>query len=225
MLLAECAADHVDVRLGHSVTDISRGDNFRVETDKGSFAAASLVLATGGLSIPKMGASGFAYDIARRFGLRVTETLPGLVPLTATPEALGVGEVLSGISLDATATCGSESFRENILLTHRGLSGPAILQISSYWRQGETISLDLTPELDAEAFLKERKRSRSRAELKTVLSEVFPARLAQTLAASLPPGPMANIAERILSSAGARVKHWEVRPTGSGGMRRPRSRS
>jgi predicted Rossmann fold flavoprotein len=181
MLLAECAAGDVDVRLGHSVSDISRGDNFRVETDKGSFAAASLVLATGGLSIPKMGATGFTYDIARRFGLRITETLPGLVPLTATPEALGVGEVLSGISLDATATCGSQSFRENILFTHRGLSGPAILQISSYWRAGETISLDLTPELDAEAFLKERKRSRSKAELKTVLGEIFPARLAQAL--------------------------------------------
>jgi len=217
MLLAECAAGHVDVRLGHSVTDISRGDNFRVETDKGNFAAASLVLATGGLSIPKMGASGFAYEIARRFGLRITETLPGLVPLTATPEALGVGEVLSGISLDATATCGSESFRENILFTHRGLSGPAILQISSYWRQGETVSLDLMPELDAEAFLKERKRSRSKAEPKTVLSEIFPTRLAQILAASLPPGPMANIADRILSSVGTRLKHWEVRPTGSEG--------
>jgi predicted Rossmann fold flavoprotein len=199
------------------VSDISRGDNFRVETDKGSFAAASLVLATGGLSIPKMGATGFTYDIARRFGLRITETLPGLVPLTATPEALGVGEVLSGISLDATATCGSQSFRENILFTHRGLSGPAILQISSYWRAGETISLDLTPELEAEAFLKERKRSRAKAELKTVLSEIFPARLAQTLAASLPPGPMANIADRILSGLGARLKHWEVRPTGSEG--------
>ena len=110
-----------------------------------------------------------------------------------------------------------QSFRENILFTHRGLSGPAILQISSYWRQGETISLDLTPELDAEAFLKERKRSRSKAEPKTVLGEIFPARLAQALAASLPPGPMANIADRILSGVGARLKHWEVRPTGSEG--------
>ena len=96
MLLAECAAGEVDVRLGHSVTDISRGDDFRVETDKGSFTAASLVLATGGLSIPKMGATGFTYDVARRFGLRITETLPGLVPLTATPEALGLAEVLVG---------------------------------------------------------------------------------------------------------------------------------
>src|SRR5204863_8723967 len=106
MLLDECAAGDVDLRLGHRVTDISRGGGFRVETDKGCFNAASLVLASGGLSIPKMGATAFAYDVARRFGLRVTETLPGLVPLTAPPEALGVGEVLSGISLDAIASCG-----------------------------------------------------------------------------------------------------------------------
>jgi predicted Rossmann fold flavoprotein len=217
MLLAECAAGHVDVRLGHSVTDISRGDNFRIETDKGTFTAASLVLATGGLSIPKMGATGFTYDIARRFGLRTTETLPGLVPLTATPEALGVGEVLSGISLDAIASCGSQSFRENILFTHRGLSGPAILQISSYWREGETISLDLTPELDAEAFLKERKRARSKAEPKTILAELFPARLAHALAESLPQETMANIPDRTLGAFAARLRHWEVKPTGSEG--------
>ena len=94
------------------------------------------MLATGGLSIPKMGATGFSYDIARRFGLRITETLPGLVPLTASPEALGIDDMLSGISLDAIASSGTQSFRENILFTHRGLSGPAILQISSYWRPG-----------------------------------------------------------------------------------------
>ena len=217
MLLAECAAGHVDVRVGHSVTDISRGDNFRIETDKGTFTAASLVLATGGLSIPKMGATGFTYDIARRFGLRTTETLPGLVPLTATPEALGVGEVLSGISLDAIASCGSQSFRENILFTHRGLSGPAILQISSYWREGETISLDLTPELDAEAFLKERKRARPKAEPKTILAELFPARLAHALAGSLPHETMANIPDRTLGTFAARLRHWEVKPTGSEG--------
>jgi len=217
MLLAECAAGHVDMRLGHSVTDISRSDQFRIETKTGQFTAASLVLATGGLSIPKMGATGFAYDIARRFGLRITETLPGLVPLTATPEALGVSEVLSGISLDAIAACGSQSFREAILFTHRGLSGPAILQISSYWRQGETISLDLLPAIGAEAFLKERKRARPKAEPKTILAEIFPARLAQALAESLPQETMANIPDRALAAVAARLKRWEVTPTGSEG--------
>jgi len=217
MLLAECAAGGVDVRLGHRVTDISRADAFSLETDKGGFTARSLVLATGGLSIPKMGATGFTYDVARRFGLRVTKTLPGLVPLTASPQALGVGEVLSGISLDAIASCGPQSFRENILFTHRGLSGPAILQISSYWRQGEAIALDLLPEIDAETLLKERKRARPKAEPKTVLAELFPARLAQALADALPQETMANIPDRTLNAFAARLKRWEVTPTGSEG--------
>ena len=217
MLLAECAAGGVDVRLGHRVTDISRADAFSLETDKGGFTARSLVLATGGLSIPKMGATGFTYDVARRFGLRITETLPGLVPLTASPQALGVGEVLSGISLDAIASCGPQSFRENILFTHRGLSGPAILQVSSYWRQGEAIALDLLPEIDAETLLKERKRTRPKAEPKTVLAELFPARLAQALADALPQETMANIPDRTLNAFAARLKRWEVTPTGSEG--------
>jgi predicted Rossmann fold flavoprotein len=217
MLTAECAAGHVDIRVAHRVTDITRGDQFRVDTHKGSFAATSLVLATGGLSIPKMGATGFAYDIAKRFGLRITETLPGLVPLTAPPETLGVGEVLSGISLDAVASCGSHSFREAILLTHRGLSGPAVLQISSYWRQGDSIALDLLPEEDAEAFLKERKQGRPKAEPKTVLGEVFSARLANALAASLPNETMANVPDRALAAFAARLKRWEITPTGSEG--------
>jgi predicted Rossmann fold flavoprotein len=217
MLMAECAAGDVDVRVAHRITDVTRGEQFRVETDKGSFASGSLVLATGALSIPKMGATGFAYEIARRFGLRVTETLPGLVPLTAAPEALGIGEMLSGISLDAVASCGQRGFREAILFTHRGMSGPAILQISSYWRQGESIALDLLPETDAVAFLKERKRARPKAEPKTVLGEVFSARLATALAASLPDETMANIPDRALAAFAARLKRWEITPTGSEG--------
>jgi predicted Rossmann fold flavoprotein len=217
MLLAECAAGHVEVRLGHRVTDVSRADTFRVETDKGSFTATALVLATGGLSIPKMGATGFTYDVARRFGLRVTETVPGLVPLTAAPAALGLGEVLSGISLDAIASFGAHSFRENILFTHRGLSGPAILQVSSYWRQGEAITLDLAPDQNAEAWLKERKRARPRAEPKTVLAEQFPARLAQALAQSLPNDAMAHLPDRTLAAFATRLKRWEVKPGGSEG--------
>jgi predicted Rossmann fold flavoprotein len=217
MLLDECAAGRVDVRLGHRVTDIARPDGFRVETDRGGFTAPALVLATGALSIPKMGATGFAYDVARRFGLRVTETLPGLVPLTATPQSLGLSEMLSGISLDAVASCGTQSFRENILFTHRGLSGPAILQISSYWRAGGTITLDLLPAHDAEAFLKERKRARPKAEPKTVLAELFPARLATALAAGLPAASMANIPDRSLAALAARLKRFEVTPTGSEG--------
>jgi predicted Rossmann fold flavoprotein len=218
MLLAECAQGGVDVRLGHAVTDLSNADGFRLTTSGGCFTAAALVLATGGLSIPKMGATGLSYEIARRFGLRVVEPLPALVPLKATPETLALPALLAGVSLDTIASCGGQSFHENILFTHRGLSGPAILQISSYWRPGDVIALDLAPAHDAAAFLLERKQSRPRAEPKTVLAEILPARLAQALAeACLPLTAMANIPDRTLTSFTARLKHWEVRPTESEG--------
>ena len=218
MLLAECAQGGVDVRVGHAVTDLSNADGFRLTTSGGCFTAAALVLATGGLSIPKMGATGFSYEVAQRFGLRIVEPLPALVPLKATPDMLGLPALLAGVSLDAIASCAGQSFRENILFTHRGLSGPAILQISSYWRPGDIIALDLAPAHGAAAFLLERKQSRPRAEPKTVLAEILPARLAQALAeACLPLAAMANIPDRVLTSFAARLKRWEVRPTESEG--------
>jgi len=155
MLVAECARGGVDVRVGHTVTDVSHADCFRVDTTQQCFTAPALVLATGGLSIPKMGATGFAYDVARRFGLNVIEPQPGLVPLRATREALGFNQILPGVSTEAIASCAGQSFRESILFTHRGLSGPAILQISSYWRQGDVITIDLAPACDVSAFLLE----------------------------------------------------------------------
>ena len=151
MLLAECSAAGVDIRLGHRVTDVSRADRFRVETDQGAFGAASLVLATGGLSIPKMGATGPSYDLAARFGLRLTEIRPGLVPLTFDGDLLALMRPLSGVSLDSFVSSGRIGFREAMLFTHRGLSGPAILQVSSYWRDG-AVALDLLPEMDAGHF-------------------------------------------------------------------------
>jgi predicted Rossmann fold flavoprotein len=165
-----------------------------------------------------MGATGFAYDVARRFGLRIVEPLPGLVPLKATPEALGLKEFLASVSLEAIASYAGRSFRENILFTHGGLSGPAILQISSYWRQGEVISLDLTPACDANAFLLERKRSRPKAESKTVLAGILPSRLAHAIAeACLPAEPMANVPDRTLTAFATRLQRWEVRPADSEG--------
>ena len=161
MLLAECAAVGVDVRLGHRIIDAGRADGFRVETDRGDFAAKSLVLATGGLSIPKMGATGFSYELAARFGLRLTEIRPGLVPLTFDGDLLALMRPLSGISLDSSVSVGRVGFREALLFTHRGLSGPAVLQASSYWRDGPVV-VDLLPGVDAGAFLLERKRVRGR---------------------------------------------------------------
>ena len=218
MLMAECAAGNVDLRLGHRITGITRSDRFRIETNKAGFVAPALVIATGGLSIPKMGATGFAYDVARRFGLSVTETRPGLVPLKVAGDTLRLLQPLAGVSVEAVVSCGRQSFRENILFTHRGLSGPAILQISSYWREGEPISLDLVPTLNVDSFLKDRKRTRPKAELKTVMAEILPARLAHALAeAASPEGTMANIPDRSLAAVAGRLKHWQVRPTESEG--------
>ena len=171
----------------------------------------ALVLATGGLSIPKMGATGFAYDVARRFGLGVTEPLPGLVPLKATPEALGFDQLLAGVSLEAIVSCAGQSFRENILFTHRGLSGPAILQISSYWRQGDTIVARPGAGVPTRTpFWSSASTHVPGPKPKTVLAEILPARLAHALAeACLPPGPMANVSDRTLAAFAARLKRWE----------------
>ena len=213
MLLQECARGAVDLRLDQAVSGVSRTERFRVATNKGCFTAPVLVLATGGLSIPKMGATGLSYDLAQQFGLRVSETRPGLVPLMAGPRSMGLDQNLAGVSLEAVATCERQSFREKILFTHRGLSGPAILQISSYWREGRAITLDLLPDLDAAAYLMERKRTRPKTSPQTVLADIMPARLAQLLtAAHLPARELANISDRDLTAFAGRLKQWHVTP-------------
>jgi predicted Rossmann fold flavoprotein len=195
MLLAECAAAGVDVRVAHHITSIEKPDRFAVRTDKAEFSAPAVVLATGGLSIPKMGATSFAHDTVRRFGLKVTETQPGLVPLTVpVPD-------LAGVSLPVEARCGKAAFREAMLFTHRGLSGPAILQISSYWRPGQQIAVDLLPGLDAVQFIKQRRHARPKAELRTILGEAMP----QRLAAVLESRPVENLND------------WRIMPTGTEG--------
>jgi len=179
------------------------------------------VLATGGLSIPKLGASGLSLDLARRFGLGLRPTRPALVPLTLDEAAAGAARPLSGVSVQAVARCGRHSFREGMLFTHRGLSGPAILQVSSPWRAGEPVLLDLVPDTDVAAFLLERKRSRPRAALHTVLAELLPARLAQALATEAFAGaaerPMADLPDRLLRRAAEGLKSRSVVPNGTEG--------
>ncbi len=208
MLLEECAAVGVDVRVAHRITNIEKSDRFSVRTDHGDFDAESVVLATGGLSIPKMGASGFAYETARRFGLEIVETQPGLVPFTArVPD-------IAGVALDVVASLGRTSFREAMLFTHRGLSGPAILQISSYWRPGQELAIDLLPDSDAATFLKGRKRLRPKAELRNIVGDLMPDRLAQALA---PEGVIGERRDRDLETLAAELKRWHVTPTGTEG--------
>ena len=206
MLLAECVASGVVVKLATKVTDIRKADRFTAETADETHTAPALVLASGGLSIPKMGATGFSYEVAKKFGLKVIAPRAALVPLMAKPNELEFYKNLSGVSLQAVVSCGTASFRESILFTHRGLSGPAILQISSYCREGQSISLDLAPGIDALKFLKERKHARPKAELKTILAELLPQRLAQAMA----PTDLIQLA--------ALLKNWTMTPDGSEGF-------
>jgi predicted Rossmann fold flavoprotein len=215
MLLAEARDAGVDLRLAHRVTGLGLADLFRVETDRGAFSAASLVLATGGLSIPKLGASGFAYDAARQFGLHIKPTRPGLVPLTFGDDLLALMRPLAGVSLDVEATYLAHRFRDALLFTHRGLSGPAVLQISSYWREGP-IKFNLLPDLDAGAFLLDRKRTRPKAELHTVLAEHLPQRLARALAPD--DKRVADLPDRTLRTLAQQLQAWTITPTGTEGF-------
>ena len=214
MLLDECAAVGVELRLGHRVTGVERGDGFRVTTDHGEFEAESLVLATGGLSIPKMGATGFAYDVARQFGLRVVGTRPALVPLIFDGALLELMQPLAGVALECEALLGRAKFREAMLFTHRGLSGPAILQISSYWREG-AVTLDLLPGRDAAAALLALKHTRPKAELHNVLGELMPSRLAHVWVGA--GQRIADVPDWRLRELATGLSAWVVTPSGTEG--------
>lgn len=216
MLLDEAAKGGVDVRTGQPVGDVTHADGtFTVRFGDQRFAAPSLVIATGGPSIPKMGATGFAYDLARQFGLKVVEPRPALVPLT-----LGGDDVLfrdlSGVATPVEARAGKAAFREAALFTHKGLSGPAILQISSYWRHGEPVTIDFLPDT-APGWLVEAKRTRPRATLASAIA--LPDRLAQTLADRLAlPGELGAQTDRKLAEAEARLARWAFHPNGTEGF-------
>ncbi|WP_203074463.1 BaiN/RdsA family NAD(P)/FAD-dependent oxidoreductase [Falsiroseomonas ponticola] len=218
MLVQECEAAGVDLRCHTRITGITKDTAFRIETSGGPFTADSLVVATGSLSIPKMGATGFAHDLAMQFGLPLTEIRPALVPLTFGDAMLDLMRPLSGLALDSVAKAGKAAFREAMLFTHRGLSGPAILQASSYWREGQPLTLDLTPDRDATAALLAGKRARPKAEAKTILGDLLPARLAAALAAlHLPPRTIGEIGDGDLRKLGAMLKAWVLKPSGTEG--------
>ena len=224
LLLDECAQAGVDLRLDTSVSEIARLDEggYQLQTSLGPLRCESLVIATGGLSIPTLGATGFGYQIARQFGHSVLPTRAGLVPFTLTdPQLKGLCGELSGTSVeDCRVSCNGQSFVENILFTHRGLSGPAILQISSYWQPGDTVSIDLLPHLDLPVWLAEQQQARPNSELKTLLAELFTKKMAGLLAelwfTSKPlkqytPGELNTIAERL--------SDWRLVPAGTEGYR------
>jgi predicted Rossmann fold flavoprotein len=221
MLLEECRKARAQLRLGVRISAISKGeDGFVVGSDQGEFRGRSLVVATGGPSIPKMGSSGFGYKIAEQFGLEIVTPRPALVPLTFDTKALAQLKDLSGVSVDAVVSCGKIFFDEALLFTHRGLSGPAILQISSYWREGHDVVIDLAPELDVLPGLKRLRRDHPRQEMATALSELLPKRLARTIADTIGgPERIADFSDIHLAKVAAAVKQWRVRPDGTEGYR------
>ena len=220
MLLDECAATGVEVRTHCTIERVGRGDDgaFELRTPQGRFDAAALVVASGGLSIPSLGASGFGYELARRFGHALRPTRAGLVPLTLSGSHQQRLADLSGVSLEVEARCNGHSFREALLFTHRGVSGPAILQISSYWQPGDELRLDLLPGRDAHDWLCAQRRQRPDAELKTVLAEVLPRRFAQRLCERwLPNRPMRQYDPPQLRQAAERlIAQVRERAGGSG---------
>jgi hypothetical protein len=219
MLLAECDAAGVRVVNGCRVESVSKNQLFKVKTSRGEFEAESVVVATGGLSIPKLGATDFGYRLARQFGLKVVQPEPALVPLTLAPRDLLKFQPLSGVSVPSVVRCGEAEFAENVLVTHRGLSGPAVLQISSYWSRGLELSVDLLPGEDARALL-ELKRA-SGAELHTALAQHLPRRFAQVWAELFaPPRPLRAYTDAEVERVAALLHAWRVLPAGTEGFQK-----
>lgn len=221
MLLKECRDAGVTINIGTTIEKIETiKGGYQVITSRGEHRCQSLVIATGGLSIPKIGASKFGYEIARQFGLQVVATRPALVPLTFQSALLDYCKALSGLSVEAVVSCGPVSFAEGLLFTHRGLSGPSILQISSYWNEGEDISINFAPGMDMAAFFKDRKKSQPRQDVQTVLGEIIPRRLAAAIAERENiGGRIADLPDKKLSALAACVNDWHVRPSGTEGYR------
>ena len=222
MLLAECSDAAVELRISTTVNTITYEDGLyqlRTETND-HYEAESLVIATGGLSIPKIGASKFGYNIARQFDIKVIETRAGLVPLTFQAALLEWCKRLSGVSVDSSITTGGISFDEAMLFTHRGLSGPSILQISSYWNEGEEIIVNLAKDVDVFSFLLERKASSPKQDIQTVLSDIIPKRLAQSVLEDLAvEGRIADLPKKALEDVASVVNACRIKPSGTEGYR------
>jgi predicted Rossmann fold flavoprotein len=221
MLLDECRQAGVDLHLNTSVQQIEKTEaGYLLSTGMGPIASPSLVVATGGLSIPTLGATGFGYEIARQFGHNVLATRAGLVPFTMTDQLKDLCTELSGTSVACLVSCNDQSFRENILFTHRGLSGPAILQISSFWHPGDAVEIDLLPDHDALEWLQGQQAARPNSELKSVLGEVFTKRMASLLADSwFTSKPMKQHTPAELRDIAGKLGAWQVVPAGTEGYR------
>ena len=221
MLLSECEMAKVVLRKGMVIENIDKqGDQYFIDASSEKYSCESLVIATGGLSVPKIGASKFGYEIAKKFNLNVIETLPALVPLTFNEKILMMCRELSGLSLAAIVSFNKTIFEEGMLFTHRGLSGPSILQISSYWKLGSNIKINLSPDLDIHKFLEDRKKSNPKQEINTVIAEILPKRLAHMICKeNNVSGNISELPNKILKELSEAINAWVIKPIGSEGYR------
>jgi predicted Rossmann fold flavoprotein len=223
MLLDECNKAGVEIRLSCETHAVQHDQGFHLETSQGKLSAETLVVACGGLSIPSLGGSDFGYRLAEQFGLRLLPTRAGLVPLTFSGALKDHFSQLAGVSCEVTVSTEREHFREDLLFTHRGLSGPAMLQISSYWRPGESIAIDLFPGKDAVSLLREFKRDHPRSLLRTRLATGLPAKLVQALETLLWPEqaelPLAQWPDRQLDRLAGQLSCWQLKPAATEGYR------
>lgn len=221
MLLGEMKRHGARLKLGCSVSSIEKtAHGFTLQLADGPVRCRSLVVACGGKSIPKMGATGFGYDIANQFGLRIVEMRPALVPLTFEPNTLERLKPLAGVAVDAVVACGKTKFAEAMLFTHRGISGPSILQISSYWREGDEIRITMLPETDIFEALREQRKQNGKQALQTALAIYLPRKLAQTIAEDMgATGHLADMSDKMFRRVEAAINDWRIKPAGSEGYR------
>lgn len=223
MLLAEAEQVGVVLKTGSDIREVTSDDRFRVVTTQGELQADSLVVACGGLSVPTLGGSDFGYRLARQFGHRVVPLRPALVPFTFTDGFKLLSEKLSGLSVPVRVSTGGQSFLENMLFTHRGLSGPAVLQISSYWREEQMVQVDLLPNIDARQWLLELKTEQPRALLRTLLSQSLPRKLVRELEGlwwrEQADRPLAEWSDHLLASVAGNLQGWSLKPAGTEGYR------
>ena len=221
MLLLECKMANVTLKKEIIITDIDKQDDqyfIAVSSDK--YFCDSLIIATGGLSVPKIGASKFGYEVAKKFNLNIIETLPALVPLTFNEKILTMCKELSGLSLEAVVSFNKTFFEEGMLFTHRGLSGPSILQISSYWKLGNNIKINLSPKLDIFKLLGNKKNSNPKQDINTIISEILPKRLAYMICKENDvSGNISELSNKLLKQLSNSINTWIINPTGSEGYR------
>ena len=221
MLLKECELANVSLKKDFKVTDINQDeDQYIVKTTDEVYSSQSLIIATGGLSVPKIGATSFGYEIAKKFDLDVLETLPALVPLTFNEKILEMCKELTGLSVEAIVSFNKVLFQEGMLFTHRGLSGPSILQISSYWKEGDNIKVNLSPKLNVYQLLEEKRKLNPKLDILNIISEILPKRLAQIICSENKiSGNISELSNKILKQLSEAINTWIINPTGSEGYR------